>query len=62
MTIEQAIRLAAEQGCDMYWEPTRNRWVVNRIAVEAETLELSTRQLRLIDPETFVDDFLPRAL
>ncbi|WP_165831481.1 hypothetical protein [Abyssibacter profundi] len=38
MTIEQAIRLAAEQGCDMYWEPTRNRWVVNRVRSKQKLL------------------------
>lgn len=62
MELREAIRTAAEQGCDMQWEPRRGCWVVNRIAVEAETLELTNRRLRLLDRETFVRDYLPRPL
>lgn len=62
MEIAEAIRAAAEQGCDMEWQPTRGCWVVNRIAVEAETLEISARRIRLLDRATFVRDYLPRPL
>lgn len=62
MTASEALRVAAEQGCDLHFDAPRQVWVINKIAVEADTVELSPERLASLSAEQLIDDHLPQPL
>ncbi|MCK5770442.1 hypothetical protein [Algiphilus sp.] len=59
MDVAEAIRLAAENGCDMEWDEDARRWVVGAVSYDADACSLDSVTLSAIDADTFLRDFLP---
>lgn len=62
MTVSEAMRAAAENGCDLQFDAARKVWVVNKIAIEADTVELDESLLERLSIAQFVEDYLPEPL
>lgn len=59
MDVGEAIRLAAENDCDMEWDPEARRWIVAAVSYDADACSLDSVTLAAIDADTFLRDFLP---
>ena len=63
LTLSEAIRLAAEQGCEL--EPLRSspgRYAIRAIAYDADPYELSESQLPGLSREEFLAEWIPERL
>lgn len=59
MTLLQAIRLAAENGCDLETGPDGGRVVIRAIAYDADPFELDAARIYTMTDEEFVRDWIP---
>ncbi|HEX4871843.1 MAG TPA: hypothetical protein VFV27_05960 [Nevskiaceae bacterium] len=62
MMLSTALRLAAEQGCEM--EPVEQgaRWCIRAIGYDADATEISARELARISEAEFLAEWLPQRL
>lgn len=62
MTIDEMQELALKNGCDVRVDKKRGVAVLNKIAVEADTVELPLDKLAGITPTNFEENYLPEPL
>lgn len=62
MTINEMEELALKHGCDVRMDEKRGVAVINKIAVEADTVELQLGELEGITVADFEQNYLPRPL
>lgn len=62
MGLAEAMRLAAEQSCELYRDAATGRWVVASISYDSDACSLTDAELLRIDRETFLRDFIPDRL
>ena len=56
------MQVAAELGCDITWDEARKVWCVNKIAVEADTVEIDQATLFGLSRDEFVAHYQPEPL
>ena len=62
MTIEEMQEVALQNGCDVKMDDKRGIAVINKIAVEADTVELALSDLADLSIAEFEKHYLPEPL
>jgi len=62
MTLTEAIRAAAEQGCELEKVPGVPRYVIRAIGYDADPYEIGEHALLDISRETFLSEWIPPRL
>lgn len=59
MTLTQAIRAAAEHGCELVRAPGAARYTIRAIGYDADPFEISEDTLLDLSLDTFVNEWIP---
>jgi len=59
MGIAEAMRLAASNGCDCYWDSSSARWIVAAVSYDSDACSLSAATLAEISPDQFLRLYIP---
>lgn len=59
MTLTEAIRAAAEQGCELVRVPGSARYAIRAIGYDADPFEISENDLLDLSRETFLSEWIP---
>lgn len=59
MEVSLAIRLAAENSCDMEWDEVARCWTIGSVSYDADACSLDSATLASIDAETFLRNYIP---
>jgi hypothetical protein len=59
MELAEAMRLAAERGCDMAWDAQQQLWVIRAISYDSDACSLNNARLMRINRSEFLELFIP---
>jgi hypothetical protein len=59
MTLTEAIRRAAEQGCELEPIPGQRRWLIRAIGYDADPYEIDEDALMSLGAEEFLREWIP---
>lgn len=59
MELAEAMRLAAERGCDMSWDAQQRLWIIRAIAYDSDACSLDNARLMRIQRKEFLELFIP---
>ena len=62
MLVAEAMRLAAERGCELTRDTGNGDWVIRSIAYDSDPCALSDEQLLRIGADSFLRDYIPDRL
>ena len=59
MELAEAMRLAAERGCDMSWDEHERLWMIRAISYDSDACSLSMAKLMRTNRSEFLELFIP---